>query len=1388
MLWWALNDPGGTRWAVGWLPRTTIVGASGSLLGDFSAERIDVDLGGAGTLRIEAPRWHALDARRGSAGRWLALRIDTLHASRVVLLPALKRPAGDGQAATAPASLRLPLEIEIREASIDELRFGSASTATALFDLRGRIHLGAEAGRLHRFDDMAARYERARGFGRASIAADAPFAVDARLGLAATEPQLPWQAGVAAQGPLAALSAAVIARLPASADHAAQTLDAQAVIRPFAAWPLGDLDLSTQGLDLSAFASGLPATALSGRARARTSGLNQPAAVSVELANSRAGRWNEGLLPVQRLSADLRARPDDTSVLEITRLEAELGSARVPGGRGTATGRWAAGEWKVAAQLAALRPAALDARAPETLLDGTASLAGHGFAAGGQRSVDIEATLAGPLRERGLPAAAPRIARLHVEGRASEHEIELSVAEATLGSAKASLAGKLARASAEAPWRAVGRLAVAGFDPAPWWPGSAGNVLSRGTNRIDAKGDFDLLLAPAARSSASLLDELRALRGQASLVLGASTLAGVPLAGNASVTADGAAARLAFDIAAAGNRAQGKGHIASAGSGDDWQLDIDAPALAALSPLLPAAAGSAPTPLGGSLKARAQAGGRWPDVQSAGELHASTLRYGSLQIAQADGHWRAGSTRNAALEAELVMAGADLGGRKIAQARAAVSGTASAHRLEVCLLSAALPPEWVDLLGTEPAPAASAASASASVPAAASPLPASARSSLSFIAEGGLVDADGAAAAGWRGRVREALAQSTAPPQRNWLEARDVAGSVYWAGGPLRIALEAGNARLLGAAVRWSRIDFQAADEQRGSKPRLDLQVSIDPLPVAPILRRLQPDFGWGGDLAVGARIDVRSAPVVVADVVLERARGDLTVTDEYGTEALGFSDMRLALAARDGVWRATAAIAGTGLGNASAAVAARTGSGTAWPDAATPIEGTLELRVAQLGTWGRWVPAGWRVGGNLHAAARIGGRLGAPEYTGHVEGANLGVRNFVEGVNVTDGTVEIALQGETARIERFTAKGGKGSIRLEGGAVLGAAPTASIRLAAENFELLGRVDRRIVASGTAALRLDARSLGLDGSFKIDEGLVDFTRSDAPTLGADVEVVRRPAAPTAATTVASGSAPLPVAAAASRPGASASASASAALAPASRQVALDLRVALGEQLRIRGRGIDAGLRGELHLTSPNNRLAVNGTLSTANGTYQAYGQKLGIDRGVLVFTGAVENPRLDIEATRPDIDVRAGVIVSGSAQSPRIRLFSEPEMSDLDKLSWLVLGRASDSTGGRADTALLQQAALALLSGEGPGVTDRLTKAIGLDSISLRQQTEGETKETIVSLGKQISKRWYVGYERGLNATTGNWQLIYRLAQRITVRAQAGSDSAVDLIWTLRWK
>ncbi len=449
---------------------------------------------------------------------------------------------------------------------------------------------------------------------------------------------------------------------------------------------------------------------------------------------------------------------------------------------------------------------------------------------------------------------------------------------------------------------------------------------------------------------------------------------------------------------------------------------------------------------------------------------------------------------------------------------------------------------------------------------------------------------------------------------------------------------------------------------------------------MAPILRTLQPDFGWGGDLRVAATAVVRSAPDVKVDVVVQRVSGDLTVSDEAGTRALGLTDLRLGVVADNGVWQFTQAFAGGRLGSAAGAVTVRTSPQAFWPPPEAPMQGVLEAHVADLSAWGSWLPPGWRVSGRIDTTASIGGRFGAPEVAGRIAGSGLGVRNVLEGINVTDGELRVALAGDTARIERFVLHGGAGTLRVEGAARLGSGlaspsgapgapppvappPSADLRIVADDFRLLARVDRRVVVSGQARVRLADARVDVAGDFEVDEGLIDFTRSDAPSLSDDVVVIRS----------------------ADRPDPNAPVKPKAGAAPF--DLALDLGVDLGSNLRLRGRGIDTGLAGKLRITAPGGRLAVNGSIRTVGGTFNAYNQKLTIERGVITFTGAVENPRLDIQAMRTaaatDIsDVRVGVLVSGTAVAPRVRLYSEPEMTDTDKLSYLVLGRAPDGLGG----------------------------------------------------------------------------------------------------------
>ena len=55
-----------------------------------------------------------------------------------------------------------------------------------------------------------------------------------------------------------------------------------------------------------------------------------------------------------------------------------------------------------------------------------------------------------------------------------------------------------------------------------------------------------------------------------------------------------------------------------------------------------------------------------------------------------------------------------------------------------------------------------------------------------------------------------------------------------------------------------------------------------------------------------------------------------------------------------------------------------------------------------------------------------------------------------------------------------------------------------------------------------------------------------------------------------------------------------------------------------------------------------------------------------------------------------------------------------------------------------------------------------------------------------MTLGKRLSKDFYIVYESSLSGTFGSLYIFYDLSRRLTLRAQAGQQSALDLIFTVR--
>ena len=1414
---WLLGSTGGARWLLGQVPGVQAEGVSGRLIGPaLAVERLVVRWDPQGVATVERFNITGLDwSWRPAPGAWIGLQAQRLGAERIVVQTGPPAPKATTPPPALPDTLRLPLQLDIAALQAGEIR---VDQQPPLRDLSLRLRLGAE----HRIDALGFAWDQLRLSGGAlRVAADPPFALQGALSAGGGGP-LPWQAALKLDGQLDRVAVAANLRGEAGAGQAAPAFDLKSELAPFRAWPLLSLSASTAALDLRSLVSALPQTRLAGRVDVQSSGAEAPIGVSLDLKNALAGPWDGGRLPLAgvalKLNADLRQR-DRIGLPSFDLALGDAGSA----GRWRGSGSWNGTVLTLDTRIESLQPQRLHGAAPVMQLSGPLTIRLRGLPSPADPAprfdpkaltLDLEGAIDGRID------GAPQPVRLEFDASGGLARLELRKLLAVAGAATAQLQLDAAQA-ANGGWQLRGTAELNRFDHLPWWPGTDHAPWRRGPHRLSASGRFDLQLPPDAPTLAPLALAAR-IAGSARLQVRDALVAGVPLQANFEFGADGNAAtpgQVRADAVLGGNRLGLSGRVDpfGDGAGDRLSVELDAPDIGTLAPLarlLPALAEALPRR--GRVEIRAEALGRWPALRSSGSAKAGNLQVGEIGLGRLQADWKVATVAGEALSLQAELEALQSGTQRVDRLRADLQGTPAQHRLR---LSGALPlvppPALARLLGLPGGGAATAGVGAAGAPAAAGAAAASpparptsttasaadrstgaARTPLAVATAAPPAQAAGAAGAGmqadlvvdgqwttaaagggsWRGSATQlvvrplggtaagATASAAAANGWAWIDASGLQAELQLGAGnaPRSATLEPGRARLAGGAftLAWQ----QAAVDLTGAQPAITLRAAIEPFAVAPLLARAQPAMGWGGDLRLRARVELQAAQRFDADIVVERALGDLYIGADPGSSSapvtLGLSELRLGLAAHDGEWIFTQAAAGRTLGEMSGAVRARTTPAQRLPPADAPIDGVVEMRVANLGVWGTWVPPGWRLAGTLHTSATLAGTFGAPEYGGQIRGSGIGVRNPLQGVDVRDGVVAITLKGESAVIETFKLRGGDGTLEITGGASFGAAPKAALHFKAQQLRLLGRIDRRIVASGDADLALGIDLLRLDGKFRVDEGLFDVGRADAPSLDEDVVVLRagQQRAP-----------PVPESTGPRR----------------EMRVAIDLD--LGEKLRVRGRGLDTTLRGQLRLTTPGGQLRIHGSVRTDRGTYAAYGQKLVIERGIISFSGPPAGPQLDVLALRKTLDdSRVGVAVSGSVLVPRIRLYSEPEMSETDKLSWLVLGRASSGLG-RNDTALLQSAALGLLAGEGEGKSDALLRQLGIDEFSVRQ-TDGETKDTVIAIGKQISDRLYVGYERGVNAASGSFQLIYRVAQRFTLRAQSGQDSALDLIWTWRVK
>lgn len=447
------------------------------------------------------------------------------------------------------------------------------------------------------------------------------------------------------------------------------------------------------------------------------------------------------------------------------------------------------------------------------------------------------------------------------------------------------------------------------------------------------------------------------------------------------------------------------------------------------------------------------------------------------------------------------------------------------------------------------------------------------------------------------------------------------------------------------------------------------------------------------------------------------------------------------------------------------------------------PLQGRINLSAQQLGILQEWLPDLAQPQGHLHGDIQLSGQLGNPLLAGdlHLDDGQARIPRL--GLTLRD--LRARLHGQPGEALQLTAstRSGDGTLQLVGQLTPHALNDWGLKFQfkGKQVEVSRLPQAHVIASPELSFSSRRGVRELNGNILIPEAyLVLPERTTTLPLSPDVVIVG------------------------SEPG-----QADERLSRLHYLVSIEL----GDAVNLRGYGFRGRLNGVVAVEDNNGGDTAYGELNIEDGEYRAYGQKLRVEKGQLLFPGGpLDNPGISARAVRSDLDrtIIAGVRVGGFLRKPELKLFSTPAMDEADILAYLLLGRPLKlASSAEGDTLYRAATGLGLAGGE--LLAGRIAQRFAFDEFTLQSRVAqaGSTsssatrpepistvpapktaapsyvEQTSVVLGKYLSPRLYVRYAYGIGQTPSVLFLRYQLSKRFTLETASGNQSGADLRFTV---
>jgi len=589
----------------------------------------------------------------------------------------------------------------------------------------------------------------------------------------------------------------------------------------------------------------------------------------------------------------------------------------------------------------------------------------------------------------------------------------------------------------------------------------------------------------------------------------------------------------------------------------------------------------------------------------------------------------------------------------------------------------------------------------------------------------------------WRGEIRQfdlihhrAGNWTLAGPAHLVASTRHVGiGDFRWGSGPSRIT--------------WD------ADWERGGAWRTDAQ--LDQVQLALLAPLLPPRLELRGPMrghitahgvdggAAFADVDLVPGP---GQVLHQTAAGDWVPTEFTNAELRASADGSRGTA----TFRADLVNAGTIRGTLGF---------PATSSSSHAVHGTVAVHMTDLAVFQGFTNEVDRTAGQLDADLTIDGTAEHPRLYGPVTVRNASADVPRLGVQLREMNLTASGTAAGHLAVHGTVRSGQGTLTIDGTAAIGpgAAPEANLTVSGARVQAMNTEDAQLVASPDLRFVLKGNRADLTGTVVIPQGKLDLGEGDNKRL-----VKASPDVVYAGTDT---------------------------LDRGPMEMHTNVRIALGNQVKVSGYGLDGRVEGTILATdTPGLPTLGSGTLQIEDGTYQIYGQDLTVESGSLVFGGGpITNPAIAARATRKaDDGTVAGFLVSGTVMRPDVHVFAEPAMDESEGMSYILFGKPIEQANlSQGQMASTMTTALGV-----PGtniIAHGIASQLGIEKAQV--QVGSNFQSTSIALGTHLSPKFYLGAGVDVFQATPTVEFRYILNHLFTVEAAAAHENRVDLLYTI---